>query len=109
MIGSPALILGFCRYDDDDEFWQRFQLFTAEDMMRLPDIDRKFIEARKKYHGDTVHFTSIDKVVNIKQEVHDFDLRHAEPVELTKAEWLALIEELNADGWEDFDIETWGK
>lgn len=30
MIGENCLILGICRYDDDDAFWQVYQYFTME-------------------------------------------------------------------------------
>lgn len=112
MIGAPALILGFCRYDDDDEFWQKFQLFTFEGH---PELNREPSEwipnppDRKKYHGKTIHFSSIDKTVEVHQEEHDFNLGDAKSVELTKEEWPLLGKELTNDQWQDFDWETWGK
>jgi hypothetical protein len=135
MIGSPALILGFCRYDDDDAFWQKFQLFTAEEYLNIryewkpPDQDeftwsrfknqeeadketeimRKYAQGLSKYHGDVVHFDSINKDVKIHKGGHDFNLGEAEPVEMTKDEWKLLGVELGKDQWMDFDLETWGK
>lgn len=136
MIGEPALILGFCRYDDDDAFWQRFQYFTMENYLHckftyIPpkegdtfgssmyksqeECDKAAEElktaARKhvKYHQMTVHFESINKDVKVLQCGHDFNLTDAEPVEITKQEWQELSKELNQDRWMEFDEETWGK
>ena len=109
MIGSPALVLGFCRYDDDDEFWEKFQLFTAEEYVGNPEFNQEWIEKLKKYHGKTIEFSSIGKSVEILQEVHNIHLDQAKPLELTKAEWELLTKELNEDQWQDFDWETWGK
>jgi len=107
MIGSPALILGFCRYDDDDEFWQKFQLFTGEEYLGSSEFNQTYMEKLKKYHGDTVYFTSIDKTVKVKKSQHDFSF--SEPIEITKAEWELVGKELNENLWQDFDLETWGK
>lgn len=109
MIGSPALILGFCRYDDDDEFWQKVQLFTAEEYVGNPEVDQKWIEKLKKYHGKTIEFSSIGKSVEILQEEHDIHFNQAKPLELTKEEWNLLMKELAEDQWQEFDWETWGK
>lgn len=135
MIGEPALILGFCRYDDDDAFWQKFQYFTMENYLnckftysppkendfcsslykdqeeadKAAETWRKAAQDRSKYHGMTVHFKSINKDVNVLQCKHDFNLSEAEPVEITKNEWELLSKELNEDSWSDFDWETWGK
>lgn len=136
MIGEPALILGFCRYDDDDAFWQRFQYFTMENYLHCKyvykeqdesdpfssytyksqeECDKAAEEMRKaaqkcsKYHQMTVHFDSINKDVKVLQCGHDFNLANAEPVELTKQEWHELVKELNQDRWMEFDEETWGK
>lgn len=115
MIGEPALILGFCRYDDDDAFWQKFQYFTMETYSTYAGNEELQValktaaEKRTKYHGKVVHFDSINKDVKLLQCGHDFDLSKAEPVEITKEEWKLLGNELGRDGWEAFDEETWGK
>jgi hypothetical protein len=136
MIGEPALVLGFCRYDDDDSFWQKFQYFTMENYLNCkfvykpPDNNdsftscvyknqeecdkeakrlREMAQACSKYHQMTVHFDSINKDVKVLQCGHDFNLSQAEPVELTKPEWELLRKEMNQDHWVEFDEETWGK
>lgn len=136
MIGEPALVLGFCRYDDDDAFWQKFQYFTMENYLHCkytytpPDENdpfggsiyksqeecdkaaeqmRNYAQKCSKYQSMTVYFQSIDKDVKVLQCGHDFNLADADPVELTKQEWELLAKELNQDHWMEFDLETWGK
>lgn len=131
MIGSPVLILGHCIFDDTEEYWTKYQNFTAEEYLNIKytydptaewsacksqeEADKMaaqmtaYAKSRAKYHGKVVHFDSINKDVKVHQEVHDIHLGDAEPVEITKAEWELLGKELNADQWQDFDWETWGK
>lgn len=110
MIGSPAIVLGICRYDDDDEFWEKFQLFTGEDFLQSEDAGlKKYAMSRTKYHQTSVHFDSIGKDLEIKQSTHEFNLAEAKPLELTKPELALVQKELSEDGWDAFDWETWGK
>jgi hypothetical protein len=131
MIGAPVLILGHCFYDETEEYWVKLQYFTGEDFLNTKytydptaeyslfknqeeaDKDahsqREWAKSRSKYHGEVVHFDSIDKDVKICHKIHSFSLGEAESVEITKGEWDLLRIELNKDQWEDFDIETWGK
>lgn len=110
MIGSPALILGICRYDEDDSFWQKFQLFTGEDFLESTDESlKKYALKQTKYHGQSIHFESINKDVKVMKCGHDFNLADAEPLDLTKEELKLVQKELNKDLWQDFDWETWGK
>lgn len=115
MLGEPALVLGFCRYDDDDAFWQKFQYFTMEPYLNTDSTTDMAValkigaQSRTKYHGKVVHFDSINKDVKVLQCGHDFDLGKAEAVEISKDDWKALSAELVKDDWMDFDEETWGK
>lgn len=84
-------------------------MFTGEEYLGNPEFNQTYLEKLKKYHGDTVHFTSIDKTVKVKKSQHDFSFAEAEPIEITKAEWELLTKELNEHMWQDFDWETWGK
>ena len=135
MIGANVLILGICRYDDDDEFWMKYQMFTQEEYLntrytwrpnteadpftcgfknqeecdKVSESMRKMAQEHSRYHGEVVHFDSINKDVKIYHDKHEFSLGLAEPVELTKNELSLLEKELNENIWEQFDWETWGK
>ena len=136
MIGSPALVLGFCHYDDEDEWWDKYQLFTMEDYLECqykwqpPDPNnswsssiyknqeecdkaskqmREAAQKFSKYHGDVVHFDSINKDVKVHKSQHDFTFSDAYPVEINRSDWELLRKELNKDQWQAFDLETWGK
>ncbi len=130
MIGSPALVLGVCRYDEDDEFWLMYQYFTMEDYLNCQYVYtpsefsmykdqehadkesahmRKMAESHSRFHGETVHFESINKDIKVLKSKHSFNMKDAEPLELTKDELALVTKELNKDGWQEFDLETWGK
>jgi hypothetical protein len=115
MIGEPALVLGFCHYDDEDEWWDKYQYFTMENYLEAgpwcntyPEL-LEMAKARKKYQGSTVHFDSINKDVKIFKSGHEFSFGEADPTQITKVEWELLSKELTQDGWGEFDWETWGK
>lgn len=112
MIGAPVLILGheYVREDYEKPYWDKYQLFTFEDLVGNNTFNQEMIKPRAdKYGGKTVHFTSINKELTPFVSAHDFSFTDAEAVEVTRDEWHALVKELNKDQWEAFDWETWGK
>lgn len=114
MIGSPALVLGIGRqHVEGDEFWTKYQLFTAEEyvgnVLKEDLFVPGYMEKMKKYHGDTVFFTNLNKTVPVLQCGHDFNFGDATQVEITLDELKLLHKDLNQDQWQEFDLETWGK
>lgn len=108
MIGSPALVLGLGRkFEEGDEHWERYQLFTLEDYVGVEHINQETVQANKKFWGKEIHFFSINKSFPIKQFNHGFNFK--ENQEISMEEFASIRQELNSQGWSEFDLETWGK
>ncbi len=112
MIGSPALVLGIGReYAEGDMLWDRYQMFTFEEYINYKHDEylTEYAKKQKKFHGKSIHFANLNKIVPVLRCAHSFDFKDAVQVEITLDELKLLHKDLNEDQWQKFDEETWGK
>jgi len=118
MLGERVLVLGIGRrYEEGDEYWSKYQLFTMESYLNcqytyVPPSEDTFCSSMYKsqeecdvaaaemreaarnlsrYHGTEVHFENLNRVVPITQFGHDFNFNEAQCIEITRDE-LKLLE-----------------
>ena len=111
------LVLGICREVDGKDRWFTYQKYTAEDYLNLNEEQnafaaelKQFAQTQSKFQGTSLHFDSINKTVEIHYDgKHNFSFGDAKCVEISKEDVLPLMDEINKDDWQEFDIFDWGK